>query len=96
MKYEWDLKKAEANFAKHGVRFVEAVTVLEDDYALTRDDPDSFNEQRFITLGVSDVGNLLVIVYTYRNSHVIRIISAWKANKPQRTIYEKNRCRTIS
>ena len=41
MQYEWDPAKAEANLAAHGVSFTEAVTVLEDDFALTREDPDS-------------------------------------------------------
>jgi uncharacterized protein len=44
VQYEWDLAKAEANFAAHGVSFAEAVTVLEDDFALTREDPDSAGE----------------------------------------------------
>ncbi len=76
MQYEWDPAKAEANLAAHGVRFTEAVTVLEDDFALTFEDPDSAGEQRFITLGMSGVGNLRVVVYTFREPDVIRIISS--------------------
>ena len=91
MRYKWDPSKAKANVEDHGVSFVEAVTVLEDDFALTREDPDALDEQRFVTLGMSGVGNLLVVVYTYREPDVIRLISAWKANKPQRSRYEKNR-----
>lgn len=91
MRYEWDPAKAEANLTAHGVSFTEAVTVLEDDFALTREDPDSEGELRFVTLGVSSVANLLVVVYTYREPDVIRIISAWKANRPQRLRYEKDR-----
>ena len=67
------------------------MTVLEDDFALTREDSDARDEQRFVTLGMSSVGNLLVVVYTYREPDVIRLISAWKANKPQRSRYEENR-----
>jgi len=48
--YEWDPAKAKANFAKHGVRFADAVTVLEDDLALTMRDPFSEEEERWITL----------------------------------------------
>ena len=44
MRYEWDPTKAETNLAAHGVSFTEAVTVLEDDFALTREDPDSAGE----------------------------------------------------
>jgi uncharacterized DUF497 family protein len=91
MKYEWDPAKAEANLAAHGVSFTEAVTVLEDDFALTREDPASAGEQRFVTLGMSGFANLLVVVYTYREPDVIRIISAWRANRRQRVRYEKDR-----
>ena len=91
MQYEWDPAKAAANLAAHGVSFTEAVTVFEDDFALTREDPDSEGEQRFVTLGMSSVANLLVVVYTYREPDVIRIIAAWRANRPQRVRYEKDR-----
>ena len=65
--------------------------MLEDEHALTREDPDFDDEERFVTLGLSDVGNLLVVVYTYREPEIIRVISAWKANKRQRVLYEKGR-----
>jgi uncharacterized DUF497 family protein len=85
------LHKARAYLHVHGVSFVEAATVLEDDFALTRNDPDAVEEQRFVSLGLSDVGGLLVVVYTYREPDTIRLISAWKANKRQRIQYEKGR-----
>ena len=44
-----------------------------------------------MTLGLSDVGNLLVVVYVYREPDVLRVISAWKANKRQKVLYEKGR-----
>ena len=91
VQYEWDPDKAKANLRDHRVGFSEAVTVLEDDFALTREDPDSVDEQRFVTLGLSSFANLLVIAYTYREPDVIRMISAWEANKRQRLYYEKNR-----
>ena len=91
MRYKWDPAKAKANIESHGVSFVEAVTVLEDDFALTREDADALDEQRFVTLGMSGIGSLLVVVYTNREPDVVRLISAWKANKPQRSRYEKNR-----
>ena len=91
VRFEWDPPKAEANLRTHGVSFAEAVTVLEDDFALTREDADAADELRFVTLGLSDMGNLLVVVYTYRDRDVIRMISAWKANKRQRALYEKGR-----
>jgi len=91
VRFEWDLRKARANLHVHGVSFVEAATVLEDDFALTRNDPDAVEEQRFVSLGLSDVGELLVVVYTYREPDTIRLISAWKANRRQRIQYEKGR-----
>ena len=91
MRIDWDPAKATANLQAHGVSFGEAATVLEDDWALTREDPDSQGEQRFVTLGMSATGALLVLIYTYREPDVYRLISSWKANKPQRTLYEKNR-----
>ena len=91
MAVDWDLRKAEANMREHGVAFSEAATVLTDDFALTREDPDAMGEQRFVTLGMSATGALLVVVYTHREPDIYRLISSWKANKPQRKQYEKNR-----
>jgi uncharacterized protein len=59
--------------------------------ALSREDPDAVDEARFVTLGLSDLGNLLVVVYMYRDPDIIRVISGWKANKRQRVVYEKGR-----
>ena len=91
MRVEWDPPKAEANLRAHGVSFAEAVTVLEDDFALTRDDPAAVDEPRFVTLGLSNLANLLVVVYTHQEPDAIRLISAWKANKRQKEAYEKGR-----
>jgi uncharacterized protein len=91
VRYEWDPKKAEANRKEHGVGFADALHVLEDDFALTREDSDAEGEQRFVTLGMDAAGALLVVVYTYREPDIIRLISAWKANKAQRIQYEKHR-----
>jgi hypothetical protein len=92
VRFEWDPPKAEANLREHGVSFAEAVTVLEDDFALTREDPAAVDEPRFVTLGLSNLAHLLVVVYTYKEPDAIRLISAWKANSRQRKAYEKG-CR---
>lgn len=86
MSYEWDPRKAQTNFAKHGVDFADAATVLEDEAALTipDDDPD---EERFITIGLDALGRLLVVVYTLRGED-IRLISARKATPRERQQYE--------
>jgi uncharacterized DUF497 family protein len=65
MAFEWDAKKAAANFRKHGVRFPEAEPVLEDDYAITTIDEDSgLHEQRFLSIGMGDRGRVLVVVFS--------------------------------
>jgi uncharacterized DUF497 family protein len=71
----WDPNKAVANLRKHGVSFAEAATVLTDDRALTREDPDSVSEQRFVSLGMSSTGALLVVVDTHREPNIYRIIA---------------------
>jgi uncharacterized protein len=91
MDIEWDPNKAALNVRSHGITFGEAATVLDDEFALTKVDRDATSEQRFITLGMSDVGQVLVVVYTHREPAIYRIISAWKANKPQRKQYEYER-----
>ncbi|MBL0224196.1 MAG: BrnT family toxin [Geobacteraceae bacterium] len=58
-----------------------------DPCALIREDSDSEIEQRFVTLGMGGKGRILVVVYTY-GEETIRIISAWRANEPQRRRYE--------
>ena len=91
MQVIWDPIKAAANEAAHGINFVDAATVLDDERALPREDPDSVGEQRFVTLGQSGEGKLLVVIYTNRDPDAVRIISAWKANRRQRTRYEEGR-----
>ena len=64
VQYEWDPGKAAANLKKHGVSFADAVTVFEDEFALTREDADADDEQRFVTLGACSrrfIGDCLYI-----------------------------------
>jgi uncharacterized protein len=84
----WNPNKARANFKKHGISFEEAQTVLESDRQLILEDK-VHNEERFIALGFSKHSNLLVVVYCYRLSDTIRIISARKATKKERSLYEE-------
>jgi uncharacterized protein len=85
MRFEWDPTKADANLAKHGVRFADAVAVFGDERALTIGDPHP-NEERFITLGMDGLARVLVVVYTWRGD-VIRLISARKATRAERAQY---------
>jgi uncharacterized DUF497 family protein len=88
MHYEWDPVKAAANIQKHGVRFADAVVVFEDEHAVTIEDIQASGEQRFCTIGMDAVLAILVVVYAYRFESMIRIISARKATKKERFIYE--------
>lgn len=88
---DWDSRKADANLRENGVSFAEAATVLTDDFALTREDPDAIGEQRFVSLEISATGVLLVVVYAHREPDAYRLVSSWKANKLQRELYEEGR-----
>ena len=87
MTYEWNQDKRLKNFLKHGVEFSDAAIVLEDDFAITIQDLFK-DEERFITIGRDAHGRILVVVYAHKQD-VFRIISARKANKQEREIYEK-------
>ena len=88
MDFDFDPEKARLNPINHdGVTFEEASAVLLDPYALTQIDTDIAHESRYITLGMGSMSRILVVVWTERTER-IRIISAWKANHPQRRIYE--------
>lgn len=89
MKIEYDPDKAAINPLNHdGVTFEEAKPVLLDPYALTREDVDVSGEHRFITLGMGGKSRVLIVVWTLR-ADCVRLISAWKANQPQRRRYEQ-------
>lgn len=88
MEFEWDDDKAASNLQKHGVSFPEAQTVFADPLSLTGYDPGhSDEEDRFITMGTSLDGRLLVISHTDRENRV-RIISAREASRRERKDYE--------
>jgi len=81
MQFEWDREKAQGNLRKHGVSFDDAVTVFYDPLSATFDDPDhSAGENRFITVGYSARGRLLVVSHTERGN-AVRIISARHATR---------------
>jgi len=91
MSCEWDPRKDEANFRKHGVRFAEAEPVFADDYADTiADDESDPNELRFLSIGTGVKGRVLAEVYCYRGSK-IRIVSAQPAEAHERKQYEEHR-----
>ena len=89
MRFEWDAQKASENYAKHGVAFEEAVEVFSDPIALEGYDAEhSTTESRFFIIGFS-TRRLLFVVYTERETDLVRIISARKANRTERETYEQ-------
>ena len=84
----WDPEKARMNVKQYGIRFSDAEIVLFNPNALTREDLDVKNEQRFVSIGLDAIGRVLVVVYTYRGED-IRLISARSATKRERERYEE-------
>jgi uncharacterized DUF497 family protein len=89
MKFEWDEGKAEANLGKHGVSFEETQTVFDDPLYVDFYDPDhSYDEHRYLIIGQSQQGHLLLVSYTER-SDVIRLISSREVTLAERKAYEE-------
>ena len=88
MEFEWDAVKAASNLDKHGVSFAEAMTVFSDPLEATIPDPDhSLEEFRFVSMGRSEAGRVLVVAYTEREG-CLRLISARAATPTERRRYE--------
>ena len=89
LQFEWDPKKAEANLAKHGISFEEAITVFADPLArIFNDEEHSGDERREIIIGHSAQQNLVLVSFT--GDDTVRILSARKATKRERKDYEEN------
>ena len=85
--FEWDEEKSKANYRKHRISFEEAKTVFNDSLSITIPDPQhSIDEHRYIDIGRSSKGRILVVVCTERRSN-IRIISCRKATRSERSVY---------
>ena len=88
MEFERDARKAAGNLRKHKVSFMEAATVFGDFLSTTAPDPaHSLDEHRYITVGFSNVGRLLMVAHVERGHH-IRIISARTLTASERSAYE--------
>ena len=89
MVFRWDARKAAANLKKHGIDFHEAATVLNDTLSTTfPDEEHSSFESRFVTVGMSSRGRILVVVHT-EHDNMIRLISARRATSDERRFYEQ-------
>jgi uncharacterized DUF497 family protein len=90
MWFEWDENKAAQNLVKHEVSFEEAVTVFGDPLSDTFNDPDhSIDERRFIIIGISEKGRMLIVAHTDKED-AIRIISAREPTRREREFYEES------
>lgn len=92
--FEWDEDKAKSNQRKHGVSFEDAMHVFDDPFALCEPDRLEGGEQRWRTIGLAGEVIVLVVAHTVTEEdldEVIRIISARRANRKERRMYEENR-----
>jgi len=90
LRFEWDETKNASNRRKHGVSFEEAKSAFADEFGRLITDPDhSEEEDRFILMGMSLRLRLLIVCHCYRRGDTLRIISARKANRSERTQYEE-------
>lgn len=89
IKVVWSEKKNRQNIRKHKVDFAEAGTIFDDPLQISVSDPDhSFDESRFITVGISERNRLLIVAHTFRDDK-IRIITVRKPNRRERKNYEE-------
>ena len=89
MEFEWDEEKAAANLTSHKVSFDEAKTVFDDPLYVDFYDPDhSLDEHRFLIVGESRQGRLLIVSYTEREN-ATRLISAREVTGAERKVYEE-------
>jgi uncharacterized DUF497 family protein len=87
--FEWDVAKDLSNQKKHGISFAEAKTVFNDPRSITiADEEHSADEDRYIDLGVSSRGRLIVVSYTEREPNIC-IISCRKATRSEQKAYEQ-------
>ncbi len=91
LRFVWDRDKAAANLRKHGVDFHEAATAFGDPLSITIPDPEhSIGEERWLLVGQSVEGHLVVVAHTERGDE-IRIINARPATRRERQTYEEDR-----
>ena len=89
MNFEWDEEKAAANLAKHNVSLDEAKTVFDDPLYVDFYDPDhSYEEHRYLIVGQSRQGRLLIVSYTERGD-MTRLISSREVTSTERKAYEE-------
>jgi uncharacterized DUF497 family protein len=89
LRFEWDSKKAASNLRKHRVSFEEAALIFNDEFATFYEDPDhSQAERRYLAIGISARGRLLIVAFAYSGER-IRIINARRVTTQEREMYEE-------
>jgi len=97
MRFEWDEAKSRRNLAKHKISFDSARLVFEDPHALSIQDRTVEGEERWQTLGMIGAETVILVAHTYceeAGEDIVRIISARKATRAERSIYEKGNQKT--
>ncbi len=89
MDFKWDEKKNQLNLIKHGFDFADASQVFENIMLSSLDNSQDYDEDRWIGVGMLQNGVVVVVVFTEEEDDIIRIISMRKANKNEKTKYEK-------
>lgn len=92
--FEWDSNKAQTNLSKHNISFESATSVFRDENAISiYDEKHSLDEERWITIGIDQITRILVVIHTFvsidHENCNIRIISARKATKKEKIIYQE-------
>ncbi len=86
--FEWDERKRASNIKKHGIDFADVTELFYDEETIIISDPEHYDEERFIALGIDIQSNVVVVVHVYRDIDVVRIISsARKADPKERRQY---------
>lgn len=92
--FEWDIKKAESNYRKHGIRFEEAAQVFNDPLAVSEQDRIENGEERWQTVGTVSGCLVILVAHTVfledESLEVIRIISARRLDRKERKRYEQS------
>ena len=90
---DWDSNKNSENIKKHGISFEQAQEIFLDPLHLSiLDERFSYFEERWITMGKTARGEVIVVVHQYfveEPEERIRIISARSATPKERRQYEK-------
>lgn len=87
--FEWDENKRKSNIKKHGIDFADVVNIFYEDDTITIPDPQHYDEQRYIALGIDTKTRLVLVVHVYRDVDLIRIISAREADPKERQQFEQ-------